>query len=84
MILCTRLLAHKNRKLVRKVIGKAPAAVSQQAMYEEANPRSAHLNEPLLALYNQALEKYPALVAQLAAHIQNGQPLGEDFEPIFG
>lgn len=84
MILCTKLLAHKNRKLVKKVVQKAPPSVSQQMMHEEANPNCAHLNEPLLALYNQGLEKYPSLVAQLTAHIHDGAPLGEDFEPIFG
>ena len=48
------------------------------------NPNCAHLNQTMLDCYNRALERFPVLAAQLEQAMETGQPLGEDFAPIFG
>lgn len=41
-------------------------------------------NTRMLEGYNMALAAYPELLRQLRSHITHGQPLGGDFDPIFG
>lgn len=48
-----------------------------------ADPRCAHLDEQLLALYDRALERFPALLEQLHHHMAYGAPLGEQFQANF-
>ena len=40
--------------------------------------------DELTALYDQALARYPRMLEALMAHMQTGEPLGEDFAPTFG
>lgn len=84
MITASKLLTLKNRKLMAKVLSLAPAHVAQQQMHESPNVRCAELNKGLSAYYDRALKRYPKLLEQLLAHMQSGEPLGEDFEPDFG
>ena len=84
MARCTKLLAWKKRKLLKNLLRLTPAAVQQSMMQDPANHRCLHLNEELLPRYNQALEKYPILLAQLMDYMKNGTPLGEEFEATFG
>ena len=48
-----------------------------------AEPKFRQTNEEMLALYQQALDLYTVLLAQLEDHIKTGAPLGPEFEPIF-
>ena len=41
------------------------------------------LDEPLLSLYDQAAERFPALLLQLNAHLTYNAPLGEAFAEQF-
>ncbi len=47
------------------------------------NKECAHLNEPMLELYEKALALLPELIGQLCAHMDHGEPLGELFENTF-
>lgn len=42
------------------------------------------LNDPLLELFDSALDRYPELLEQLRDHITFNEPLGEIFVPDFG
>jgi len=42
------------------------------------------MHPELMVLYNGAVERYADLLAQLKAHMEQGTPLGEAFDPIFG
>lgn len=47
------------------------------------DPRCSHLDEELLALYQQALPKYTELLEQLNHHMAYGEPFGDDFKANF-
>lgn len=47
------------------------------------NKKCAHLNEPMLELYEKALALLPEMAARLQAHMDTGEPLGELFENTF-
>ena len=53
-------------------------------MPERRNANCSHLNGSMLELFDQALELYPAMVAQVAAYLQNQKPFGKEFDPDFG
>lgn len=77
-----KTLTHPNRELLERAfrLGKAQHMV----MTQKANRNCAHLDTQLLALYRQALERYPVLARQLNACIREGSPLGEEFAVNFG
>lgn len=79
-----KFLAGKNRRLLKAIVSPFGDTIQQQLMHDPANHKCLHLNKVLLALYDQALERYPVLLEQLTSHMENGTPLGEDFEPSFG
>lgn len=80
----TKLLAHKNRTLLEAILKLTNENVQDHVMMSKPNPRCEQLHPELMALYNTALERYPRLLQQLISHINDGTPLGEDFNPIFG
>lgn len=80
----TRLLASRNRRTVETLVGLAGKNARQILMPRSPNPNCAHLDETMLELYDQALERYPAMEAQLTALLSSGTALGEEFSPIFG
>ena len=79
----TRVLAGKDRRLLKAVLSLAPAAVAQNLMLPHANHKCFHLDEALLERYEQAFRRFPAMVDQLAAHLDYHAPLGEEFDPSF-
>ena len=68
------------RKLVKKCAG---SKLKQNFTARTPNPKCAHLDEQMLALYDQALAKLPALTEALLAHMHHNAPLGEGFEATF-
>lgn len=80
----THLLASRNRKSTEMLVGLAGKNARQLLMTRCPNYNCDYLDEPMMALYDQALERYPAMEAQLTALIASGAPLGEEFSPIFG
>lgn len=56
----------------------------QHVMQPQPDPNCAHLDGELMALYTQALEKYPIMAAQLDAHMTYNAIFGEEFAPAFG
>ena len=42
------------------------------------------LNPELLTLYNTAVQRYGTMLEQLTSHLNEGTPLGEEFDAIFG
>lgn len=56
---------------------------SGKAMTIGPNPKCDHLDGKLLALYDQALAKFPDLLEQLNHHMAYGEPFGEDFKNNF-
>lgn len=79
----TRVLAGKDRRLLKAVLSLTPAAVAQNLMLPHANHKCFHLDEALLERYEQAFRRFPAMVDQLAAHLDYHAPLGEEFDPSF-
>lgn len=56
---------------------------SQHLIPRSPNRSCEHLDEPMMALYRQALELYPVLLEQLLAHMDHNESLGEAFEKTF-
>ena len=78
-----KMVATSNREL-RKLIKACSGPKMRQNFTERtANPQCAHLDEPMLALYDEALVKFPAMVENLEAHMSRNTPLGELFEATF-
>lgn len=80
----TRVLAGKHRKLLEKVMSLTPDKVAQNLMSQHANHKCFHLDKTMLELYSQAFGRLPAMVDQLAAHLDYNAPLGEEFDASFG
>lgn len=72
------------RNMMHQIVGLAGDKFSQFVMPRSPNPNCSHLDGDLLALYHQALEKYPQLLEQIQNHMTCNAPLGEDFNAIFG
>ena len=72
------------RELLKKGLGLADKRFAGFVMTKGPNPNCSHLNEPLMALYGKATERFPDMVTQLGAHMTYNAPLGEDFSEIFG
>ena len=68
------------RKITEKCAGKKLRAFF---ISRTPNPNCQHLNEPMMNLYNRALELFPAMVEALTAHLEQGMPLEELFEARF-
>ena len=74
--------------LLRSVTMRVLKALGTSQIYlvvpSRAEPKFRQTNEQMLALYQQALDLYTVLLAQLENHIKTGAPLGPEFEPVFG
>ena len=68
------------RKITEKCAGKKLRAFF---INRTPNKNCQHLNEPMLNLYDRALEIFPVLVEALTAHLEQEMPLGELFEATF-
>lgn len=80
----TKLLSHKNRALLEAILKLTNENVQDHVMGKKPNPRCETHHPELMARYNQALQKYPAMMSELISHMENGTPLGENFDPKFG
>lgn len=78
-----KLLAMPNGNLRRALEKAAGSRLRQHFMERTPNKNCAHLNEPMLALYDQALERFPAMAEALQAHMAHNAPLGALFEGTF-
>lgn len=78
-----KFVAMPNSNFRRMVEKAAGGKLRQSFMGRTPNKNCSHLNEPMLALYDRALEKFPLMVEALAAHMSHNAPLGELFEETF-
>ncbi len=86
MAACTRFL--QAPKGFRRNTVNAAMAITANKFTSHIIPRSPnrkceHLDEALMALYDQALALYPVLLNQLLAHMDHNEPLGEEFDKTF-
>lgn len=79
-----RLAASRNRKFSRAILGLGGKKGRAFLMTAGPNPQYAHLDAPILALYEEAAAAFPAMAQALAAAIENETPFGEEFTPAFG
>lgn len=87
MTWATRILSGRGllpRGILERIIPVAGETVRQQLMPRQPDPKVSQFDEPLLGLYTQALERFPALAKQLENCLLHGTPLGKDFAPIMG
>lgn len=84
MRLCTHFLASPKRAQREKLLNRFKPELCDILIPETENEDMSLYVDELVALYIQALERYPRMVEQLMAHMENGEPLGEDFAPTFG
>ena len=81
MARCTKVLAHpKNGPFLQKVL----PGLWEHSIPAREDPELAPYMGQLRDLYAQALDRYPAMLSQLADHSKTGASLGEDFAPDFG
>lgn len=78
-----KLLAMPNGNLRRAVEKAAGSRLRQHFMERTPNKNCAHLNASLLALYEDAQARFPAMVEALLAHMAHNAPLGELFDTTF-
>lgn len=71
------------RNTVQKMLTLTAPAIKGLVMPAHPNHRCTDLDEPMMALYDRAMELYPVLVEQLMAHMTYNALLGEDFAPTF-
>lgn len=67
-------------RLLRKI---KPGLCDYKIPAKEQEDLAPYIRE-LQELYNQALERYPEMLAQVTRHLQTGDAFGEDFAPDFG
>lgn len=84
MIFCTKFMASPKRAQHEKLLKAIKPSVCDAFIpLEEIEELALYVRE-LDALYQQAMERYPILLAQIQDHMQTGVPLGEDFARDFG
>jgi len=86
MAISTKLLSVSDgpvRKALEKALLLTGGSLPEFLMTEEENPRCAHLNSQLLALYEEAMALFPIMGEQIYAHTTYGAPLGEEFNRTF-
>ena len=84
MSLCTHFLASPKREKREKLLGRVKPELCDILIPETENEELSLYVDELTALYDQALARYPRMLEALMAHMQTGEPLGEDFAPTFG
>lgn len=83
MAACVKMLAMPNGNARRIIENASGDKLRQHFMGRTPNKNCAHLDEAMLAKFDEALEKFPAMVAALQAHMSHNAPLGELFECTF-
>lgn len=84
MAFSLRFLSSPKRQRNEKILTRfMPSLLDHMIPEEDAENLDPYVRE-MKALYDQALDRYPVLLAQLTAHLRSGEPLGEEFEANFG
>lgn len=78
-----RFLSGKNRKRTRFLLNRVKPSLCDSLVPESPVEEYARMDSELLARFNRAAKAYPDLLAQLTAHMERGDPLGEAFAPNF-
>lgn len=81
LLTCHNSLHRTAAKAVLRTLGEGKTGLLIPPVPDES---CTHLNEPLVALYNTALEQYPRMLEDLRDHLTFREPLGKEFDPIFG
>lgn len=68
-------------KAAVSILGKPAQGMLMSA---KENPKCAHLNGPLLEMYEDALIRFPDYLLQIQAHMTYSAPLDADFDRPFG
>ena len=84
MALFTKFLCHPNRARQTKILQKIKPRLCDFLIPAEENEDLSPYVRELHDLYGQALERYPAMLSQLTAHLRTGADFGEEFTPDFG
>lgn len=87
MNLATQVLAASGvtgGKILRGTMQIIAPSKSSMIMRPEPDPACQHLNEPLYALYGQAVALFGTLQKQLSAHLTYNAPFGPEFSAKFG
>ena len=83
MAAVSRLMTMKNRKLLQLIFNLGGEYGSKMVMQQRPSRRCAALIPQLEELYEQALERFPVLAAQLEDCLADGTPLGTEFDANF-
>ncbi len=78
-----RAMTMKSRRLLHGILSLGGEYGGQMVMYTRPNHRCTRLVAQLDGLYSQALDCYASLAQQLRDHMDNGSPLGADFDANF-
>ena len=84
MTLFIRLLAHPNRPLQEKILKKIGPALMDYRIPEKASDDLAPYVAELYSLFLQAQNRYPDMLQEITAFLQNSEALGPAFSPTFG
>ncbi len=84
MGIARKILASSNRAGWEKLLKRIDPSLCDHFIPAEENPDYTLYLRELKGLYQQAMENYPILLAQLQALKQKEIPLGADFDPTFG
>lgn len=83
MALSKGFLAGGNRDKREKLLRRLKPSLAEQFVPREPVPEYTRMVSELLARFNRSLRLYPVLLGQLQAHMESGEPLGEEFAPSF-
>ena len=83
MAAVSRLMTMKNRRLLQAIFNLGGTYASKMVMHQRPNRRCSALIPQLEELYEQALERFPMMAAQLEAYLKDGTPLGAEFDANF-
>ena len=81
MAISLRFLAAPNRKRNEAILSKVnPSLLDYMIPAEDSESLAPYVRE-LKALYDEAIDHYPVLLAQLTEHLRTGAPPGNGFAP---
>lgn len=83
MAFSIRFLNQKNRDKAVAVLTRLKRKLLDSLIPLELDKSWVRMDSELLARYNRAVRDYPRMLEQLKAHMETGEPLGEDFAPTF-
>lgn len=84
MAFALRFLSGGSRQKREKLLYRLKPAACELFIPEEPVAAYARMDSELLARFNRAQKQYPRLLEKLEAFGKTGEPLGEEFLPVFG